>query len=116
MVGWAASIADLGLVGDVCRVWEVGVDAVPAGLEQDLRPHALVAGRPEHVWLFPHVGVRRVDAVEAHSVCYRLPVVVRQCVAIVGPEAGVPRDHFESWREGHDGGGIVRGCWCWWFY
>ena len=114
VVGRAASVADLGLVGDVCRVGEIGVDPVPAGLEQDLCAHALVAGRPEHVWLLAHVGVGRVDAVEAHAVCYRLPLVVCQSVAIVGPEAGVPRDHFESWREGHDGVGVVRGCWRWW--
>jgi hypothetical protein len=81
--GRTAAVVDLRLVGDVRRSWQVFIDPVLAGLTQDLRSHALVAVRPEHVWLLCRVEYRRVNIVEADSVCYPLSVVTCQGTAVM---------------------------------
>lgn len=98
-------IVDAGHVRHVRVIGLVEINAVPAGLELDLRAQAIDALRAAHGRRFRHGG--GVQARETHAVGHGAGVEVGFGGRGVGAQGAVVGNHAEAGREGDDASAVV---------
>jgi hypothetical protein len=100
MIWWANTIINFREVGDVLRVLQIQIDAIPAGLEVQLSAQAIHTVSFVHVMCFIEIIVC-VDATKRYSVCNWPRVQVSQRSGVIGPLQRVARNHLKPWWKGH---------------